>query len=190
MSSKIGPYLPIVKGFSNCGLFNNREIESFLNFTFPKSHLSLISEVVFVNTYKSSLDEQISIEQILTKGIYIASTLYFNQQTGIGKIEIYRQQPLSSDVACTESEFLKICIAHEIGHIVYERLNYEIKESWNKLSKTTSAEEAVSQRAMRNIMEDFCESYAIYRINHDELNKKSHRKFMFFKTHLNQWHRY
>lgn len=169
--------MPRCLGFNKTGLISSHKIRSFIIKYFPAKHLMPISEIRFVDIYKPTLQDNDKLESALTKGLYYTST-WFAIGPSNEKIEIYRQDPQG----CNNIEYMKFCIAHEIGHSVYNNLPEGVQNKWKQISVGINAVKAISIRAQKNLFEDFSENYASYYMKQKEFHDKYPNKVSFFDS--------
>jgi hypothetical protein len=170
-----------VIGFERSGVISNTQVLEFISKAFPKNALKRIQRIEYVHTYKSTMQDQDGFDSIFTKGLYVASAHWTNNSTGLDIAEIYRQDPVNEN----DKDFLLHCIAHEIGHSVYASMPPERRREWRLLSENTSAKEFITQRALADEVEDFCETFAIYCLDRKKLEQSSKRKTNLIDSVLN-----
>ena len=170
----------IIEGFDKSKVVSNLEIRDFINETFDSKLIYNVERIGFVDVYKSQLSNQDSLDNLFSKGLYIASSYFLNESTGKAEIEIYRQDPFLN---CSK-EFILFCLAHEIGHNLYESMSDELKSNWHRIVVTSNRDAFVSARAAANILEDFCECFASYYLSREKLRACCKKKYEFFKSLL------
>ncbi len=166
-----------IKGFTASGILVDENIEIFLD-EFPKIIFKEIERVEFVDQLRGN-ESNTSLGN--TKR---------DLKTNKAKIEIYRD-PFSRSQKEAEIE-LKETIAHEIGHVVFERFMTD-KEHWqwgewhmNRLESLRQQDSVfenafISKIAVESRSDDFCECFMFYVIKPTKLEKFDKERYNFIK---------
>ena len=94
---------------------------------------------------------------------------------GFGNIKFYNYWDRISDAR-------KIyAITHELAHTLGSSLQLHMAPEWNKIS---ASQRAVSEYGETDQLEDFAESFSAYRYNPEYLQRKSKKKYEYFKELL------
>ena len=161
---------PEIKNFGNCDYITEEEIRQSLD-TLPESHREhVISKVERI----SYVDE----ERFDENGDRIYGRTYHPEGKDKVCIEIYKHDNKKS---------AELTLNHEYAHIEYPTLSPEQQEGYYRLYKRGGLDEEISPEINKAYPEDarpeedFCESYAHYRVTPERLARKSPYKYNFMK---------
>jgi len=162
---------PSIRGFEKSGIFDNQDVQRFLN-NFPAKIFQVIDSVRYEHVfYRDRNDARVG-------------SLHWNFRTGKAVIDIYwhpsEEISLEDD---TKRGDLKRTIAHEIGHIVFEKFMADTERwqwgEWYMESRQKGA--FISPEAEPGRGDDFSECFAVFMINPRKLEKFDLRRYNFIK---------
>lgn len=160
---------PEVSGFEKCEQLREQGIKESLD-TLPESHRQRIVENL-------SRIEYVDNEPEDSAGRRVYGEVNLEGEGGT-RLTLYRHD---------DSVDPRMTLHHEYGHLQYNDLSPEQQEGWYRLYISGGEEGEVEPHIMKAYTEeqrpeeDFCESYAYYRVSPEELARTNPYKYKFMK---------
>lgn len=160
----------LVGNFNTSSIVNNTEVEGFLD-EFPQSVFKEIESVRFSdNVSGNSFEMQLGIS-------------HKDRRTNKAVVTVFRdpfQEEKSKEKVLEE---FRMTIAHEIGHTVFEKfMDDKLRWKWGEMYQVSMmSKNFITPQATFSRADDFCECFAMLKVNPEKLGNLDEVRFNFIK---------